>query len=301
MEKTFKRGSHVGLQTAWDLGKIIFPITFIVSILKYTPVIPWVVGVCEPIMKWVGLPGEAAIPFVLANFLSLYAGIGAVLSLDLTVKEVFILAIMISFSHNLFIESAVAIKVGIRLSVVLLVRLGLAIVAAYVIHIFWQGGEQAARYGLMSSVDSAISGWPSLLMHAFQTAFIGVFQLVIIIFPLMIFIQWMKDSHALAMFSHWMKPFTKLLALSANTSTALGAGLLFGLAFGAGVIIQQYKEEVIAKKDMTLLFIFLVACHAIIEDTIIFIPLGISVITLFLIRFIVAVLLTMLVSFMWHD
>jgi hypothetical protein len=44
--------------------------------------------------------GEAAIPLVLANLLNLYAGIGAILSLELTIKEVFILAIMMSFSHH---------------------------------------------------------------------------------------------------------------------------------------------------------------------------------------------------------
>ena len=58
-------------------------------------------------MGLLGLRGETAIPLVLGNALNLYAGIAGILSLDLTVKEVFILATMLSFSHNIFIETGV--------------------------------------------------------------------------------------------------------------------------------------------------------------------------------------------------
>lgn len=51
---------------------------------------------------------------------------------------------------------------------------------------------------------------------------------------------------------------------------------------------------------MTLAFIFLVACHAVIEDTLIFVPLGISVLPLFLIRLGIAILLTLAVGFIWN-
>lgn len=86
-----------------------------------------------------------------------------------------------------------------------------------------------------------------------------------------------------------------------NTSTTLAAGLVFGLAFGAGVMIQAVKEDGVSKKDATLAFIFLVACHAVIEDTLIFIPLGIPILPLFLIRLVTAILLTMFVAVVWRQ
>jgi spore maturation protein SpmB len=87
---TIKRGLVVGLQTSWTLGKVIFPVTLIVTLLRYTPILDWVIQVISPVMSWFGLSGDAAIPLVLGNFLNLYAAIGAILTLDLTVKEVFI-------------------------------------------------------------------------------------------------------------------------------------------------------------------------------------------------------------------
>ncbi|WP_026672317.1 nucleoside recognition domain-containing protein [Alkalihalobacterium bogoriense] len=296
-----KRGLVVGLQTTWTLGKIIFPITLIITILGYTPVLSWVANLLTPIMGWIGLPGEAAIPLVLGNVLNLYAAIGAILTMDLTVKEVFILAVMLSFSHNLFVESAVAAKVGIRMSVVLLVRLGLAFFSALMIHWFWQGGTELAQYGFVPSASAEeITGWAAIAWQGVQSATIGILQLAAIVIPLMIFVQIMKELQWLKVFSKWMAPFTKMLGIKENTSTTLASGLMFGLAFGAGVMIQAAKEDGVSKKDLYLVFIFLVACHAVIEDTLIFIPLGIPVWPLLLVRLVTAILLTMLVAAIWN-
>lgn len=120
-----KKGLMAGLKTTWTLGKVIFPVTLIVALLQHTPVLPWVIKLITPLMNLIGLSGDAAIPLVLGNFLNLYAGIGAILTLDLTVKEVFIIAVMLSFSHNMLIETGVALKVGVKLWVVLTVfRIG---------------------------------------------------------------------------------------------------------------------------------------------------------------------------------
>ena len=70
--------------------------------------------------------------------------------MELTVKEVFILATMLSFSHNIFIETGVALRVGVKLWVVLVVRFGLAILSAVIINLVWQGGGEVAKYGALN-------------------------------------------------------------------------------------------------------------------------------------------------------
>lgn len=295
-----KKGMLVGLKTTWTLGKIIFPVTLIVAILRHTPVLPWIIKLITPLMNLIGLSGDAAIPIVLGNLLNLYAGIGAILSLDLTVKEVFIIAVMLSFSHNLLIESSVAVKVGVKLWIMIAVRLGLAIISAIIIHLVWHGGSEIAKYGMIPAKEEQLSGWGSILLDAFQKAGLGIFQLAIIVIPLMVVIQFLKDLNWLAVFSKWMAPVTRLLGMKENTSTTLAAGLLFGLALGAGVMIAAVKEDGVSKKDATLAFIFLVACHAVVEDTLIFVPLGIPVLPLLLIRLGVAILLTLIVSLIWN-
>lgn len=299
--ETLRKGLKTGLWTTWVLGKVIFPVTLIVTVLSFTPVIEWVTIICKPLMGWIGLPGEAAIPLVLANFLNLYAGIGAILTMDLTVKEVLILALMMSFSHNLLIETAVSTKVGVKASVVVAIRLGLALFSALFIHYLWQGGDSPAQYGLIPSTNKEeVEGLLSILLYGMKTAGMGILQLAMIVIPLMVFIQWMKDIKVIDLFTKWMRPITKSLGLAPNTATTLLAGLLFGLAYGAGVIIQAVKEDHVAKKDIYLVFVFLAACHAVIEDTLIFIPLGIPVWILLVFRLVTAIILTIIVAYMWR-
>lgn len=300
MVGTVKRGLLQGLQVSWSLGKIIFPVTFVVMVLQHTPVLPALIKMLNPVMGLLGLPGEAAMPLVLGNTLNLYAGIGAIVSFDFTVKEVFILAVMLSFSHNLLIESSVAAKVGVSWWLISGIRVALALFSAFIINLVWQGGSESAQYGFISSTDVVLDGWLDIGLYGIQTALIAVVQLSLVIFPLMLAMQFLREKGWLTALSNRFAPFTKFLGMEKNTSMTLVTGLTIGLAFGAGVMIQAVKEDGVSRKDTILALIFLVSCHAVIEDTVVFIPLGIPVWPLLVIRLSVAILLTMTIAFIWR-
>ncbi|MFF5995266.1 nucleoside recognition domain-containing protein [Lysinibacillus sp. KU-BSD001] len=300
MGETLKKGMLAGLQTAWKLSKFIFPITFIVTLLQFTPVLPWIVDMIAPFMRIFGLPGEAAIPLVLGTTLNLYSGIAGILSLELTVKEVFTLAVMLSFAHSMFIETAVALRVGVKLWVVLVVRFGLAFLSAITINLFWDGGSEIAKYGMMPEMTANPDGWGAILLLGLEKASYGILQLIIIVLPLMIIVQFLRDYGYMTKFSTRLAPFTKVIGVKPNASMTLVTGLVIGLAYGAGVMIQAVEEDGVSKKDATLAFIFLVACHAVVEDTLIFVPLGIPVLPLLAIRVVTAFILTIVVAYVWR-
>ncbi|QDP41244.1 nucleoside recognition domain-containing protein [Radiobacillus deserti] len=301
MGQIWKRGLKAGLDLTWTLGKVIFPVTLIVSILEHTPVLQWIIDFLTPFMKLIGLPGEAAVPIVLGNLLNLYAGIGAIVSFEFSVKEVFIMAIMLSFCHNLIIESTVASKVGVKWWIVIGVRIMLAFVSASLIHLFWNGGGEAAQYGFISKGDAVPEGWLAIGVDGLQTAFMGIVQLAVIVIPLMVAMQFFRELGWMESVSKQLTPFTKFLGMNKNTSMTLAAGLTLGLAYGAGLMIQAVKEDGVSRKDMTLALIFLVSCHAVIEDTVVFIPLGIPVLPLLFIRLVTAILLTALIAWIWKK
>ncbi|GIN11991.1 putative membrane protein YvoD [Shouchella clausii] len=296
-----KRGLLSGLSTTWTLGKIIFPVTLVVTLLGYTPLLDWLAKLIAPLMGLIGLPGEAAIPLVIGNVLNLYAGIGAILTFDFTVKEVFILAIMLSFSHNLIIESAVATKVGVRVSVIVAVRIFLAVAAAFIINLVWSGGSEQAVYGLASTQAPQATGVMGMVADGLWTAFLGVVQLAAIVIPLMLVVQIMRERNWLAVISKSLAPLTRLIGVGENTAVTLASGLTIGLAYGAGVMIDAVKEDRVKKKDLYVVFIFLVACHAVVEDTLVFLVLGIQVWPLLVIRLLTALLLTMVISRLWTQ
>jgi Fe2+ transport system protein B len=269
-------------------------------ILQHTPVLPWIIQQIEPLMGVFGLRGEAAVPLVLGNALNLYAAIAGILSLELTVKEVFILAVMLSFSHNMFIETGIALKVGVKLWVVLLVRFGFAALSAIVVNLVWQGGGEVAVYGLAPPVTTVPDGWIAIVMLGLQKAFWGVVQLAAIAIPLIISIQYLKDYQYLEKFSRRMAPMTRALGIHPNASMTLVTGLVVGLVYGAGVMIRAVKDDGVSRKDATLTFLFLIGCHAVVEDTLLFVPLGIPVWPLLVLRLVTAVIFTMVVAAVWN-
>ncbi|ASF40395.1 hypothetical protein CEH05_15065 [Halobacillus halophilus] len=301
MKGILLRGGRKGLDLTWSLGKVIFPVTLIVTILQFTPVLSWVMDQLEPLMQWIGLSGEAAVPLVLGNFLNLYAGIAAIISFDFTVKEVFIMAVMMSFSHNLLIESTVAKRVGVSWWFVAGIRIGLAFLSAIFINLLWNGGSSAAKYGLTPEKTPDPEGWNEIIWQGLQTAFMGILQLALIVIPLMVFMQYLREKGWLDRFSEWVAPATRFLGMERNTSMTLVAGLTIGLAYGAGLMIQAVEEDGVSKKDMYLALIFLVSCHAVVEDTLIFIPLGIPIWPLLAIRLVTAIVLTATVGFIWNK
>lgn len=129
---TIKRGFMSGVNVTWELGKILVPIYFVVTFLKHTPMLDMIAKAFSPIMGIFGLPGEAAIALVLGNVVNLYASIGAIASLSLTVKELSILAIMLSFSHSLLTETALAKKIGLSGIKIVVVRVGLAAISGVI-------------------------------------------------------------------------------------------------------------------------------------------------------------------------
>ncbi len=124
----------------------------------------------------------------------------------------------------------------------------------------------------------------------------NVIMLVAIIVPLMIGIELLREWRVLDRFAGAAAPVARWLGLSGKAALPLISGIVFGLAYGAGVIIEAAREDGLSRKDCTLLCVFLVACHAVIEDTLLFVPFGVNPVALLGSRILIAVLMTILLS-----
>lgn len=111
---TWQRGIKRGMVTTWELTKVVVPIYMAVTFLKYTPLLHWIARVFAPVMKLLGLPGEASLAIVLGNVLNIYAAIGVITGLNLNHREITIIAVVLLLSHTLFVETAVARRCGLN-------------------------------------------------------------------------------------------------------------------------------------------------------------------------------------------
>ncbi|GAV23327.1 nucleoside recognition domain-containing protein [Carboxydothermus pertinax] len=129
------RGIQKGFNVTYELAKTVVPVYFLITILKYSGILSIISKFFEPVMKLVGLPGEASLIFVIGNVLNLYPTIAAIAALHLTTKQVTIIATMLLLSHNLFVETAVSKKSGVAIGYLVLLRLTAALFSGFLLNI----------------------------------------------------------------------------------------------------------------------------------------------------------------------
>lgn len=127
-------------------------------------------------------------------------------------------------------------------------------------------------------------------------SFDSVIKMATIIIPLMIVMELLKSFNILNIIAEKMQPLSKLLGITNKAVFPLMVGLLVGIAYGAGVIIESAEEGNLSKKDLYILMLFLSICHAVIEDTLLFVALGANLWLLFGIRLASALIITLIVS-----
>ena len=71
-----------------------------------------------------------------------------------------------------------------------------------------------------------------------------------------------------------LKPWLARLGLSPGGLVPLLAGLFLGLLYGAGILLSLSREQGLEDRERLALGVFLVTCHAVVEDTALFMLLG---------------------------
>jgi hypothetical protein len=114
-------------------------------------------------------------------------------------------------------------------------------------------------------------------------------MLLCIILPLSISYEFLKNR----------KPETGRRTFSVFGITHRGiiplvTGIIIGLTYGAGVIIHSIRSSNMKEREAFLILLFLSVCHAMIEDTLIFVVIGANGLVLIGARLFLAILLTYL-------
>lgn len=138
------------------------------------------------------------------------------------------------------------------------------------------------------------------LLEALKEAAVGsiqsIKQIAIIVIPIMLVMEILKDMGLLDRIADWFSPVVRIFGMRKESAFPLVIGIIIGLSYGAGIIFKAAKENKLSKKDLYLITYFLVAAHAVFEDTAIFAALGVSAVLLLATRLAVAAMFTFLAS-----
>jgi hypothetical protein len=133
-----RTGLSAGLRTSWKIIYVSVPLYVGMAMLEGTPVFDFLGRAFAPVMGVFGLPGEAALAFVAAFVLNLYAAIAVIVPLHLTTFQVTQCGLMMGIAHNLVVEGGVLATTGARGWALTLCRLFIACAAGLLLRGLWQ-------------------------------------------------------------------------------------------------------------------------------------------------------------------
>lgn len=112
------------------------------------------------------------------------------------------------------------------------------------------------------------------LLGSLGRALITLGQVAAVIVPLTVAFQVLRDRP-------WVRrklgPYTgslRRLGLGEGAGVGLAAGVVLGIVYGAGILIQESRSGRMTEREIFLLSLFLCTCHAVVEDTLLFVVVG---------------------------
>jgi len=117
-----------------------------------------------------------------------------------------------------------------------------------------------------------------MLLNFFTEATTGSLKNILImasiLIPMMILLEIAREYKILNKVSVKCAPLMRFFGLSEEAAFPLLAGYVFGLAYGAGVIIESAKSGRLTWRDLLLINVHLSIFHSIFEDNALFIAIG---------------------------
>jgi hypothetical protein len=272
-------------KTIWWLLKIILPTSFVVSLLQYFGVINWLSVWLTPVFSLIGLPGESSIVFISSMFLPLYGPIAIIATLPLSIREITILALMCLISHNMIVESAIQKKTGSSFLTMFLVRIFSSFTAAFLLNLMLP--EKIGGNHVMTEAVVHADLW-AMLWHWVQSAGSLVIKIVLIVTGLMMLQNILKEFKILDFLSKTFAPLMAVFGLSKESSFLWFVGQILGLTYGSAVMIDQVEQKAISRKDANLLNYHIAINHSLLEDTLLFVAIGVPVLWITFPRIILA-------------
>lgn len=142
-------------------------------------------------------------------------------------------------------------------------------------------------------------------METLGRALLGALQLslklTLIVVPLVMLFELLRYLPFFRRAGRLSEPLMRGVGLSPAAAVPLFTGIFLGIAYGAGIIIRVSAEKSLGKRELFLMGLFLATCHAVVEDTLIFVAIGGDGVAMLGLRLLLAIGLTALLARWWRT
>ena len=277
--------------------QIIIPISFLTSLLSYSGWMDRIDFLLQPVMSLLNLPSMAALPILVGMLTGIYGGIASMVMLPLTSDQMTLIAVFLLISHNLVQEGIIQAKSGIHPLKATLFRLIASVITVIIVARFLRPDTLT----VMSEGISMAAAQPFVVMlkNWFIASFYLCIKMFVIIMALMILLGIMKSFNIIHHIVRVISPVLKAMGLNQKVGILWITAAVFGIAYGAVVIVEEAKEGNFDRQELEKLHISIGINHSMVEDPALFLTLGLNAFWLWVPRLLTAVLAVHLFT-LWH-
>jgi hypothetical protein len=275
------------LNSAWWMIRIMLPVSLSVMFMQYFGILTYFSKFLTPVFKFIGLPGESAVVFLTSVFLNIYTAIPIIGTLPLDMREISILAIMCLISHNMIFETAVQRKTGSSAIKMIFLRIICSFICAYIFNLLLP--KTSIFHGPNSEIYQ-YKGILNLLEVWFKDSFSISVKVVLIVTSLMFLQSILEEFGIMKILARTCVPLMKPMGLSEKTSFQWIIANTVGLSYGSAIMFDQVESGKLPLRDADLLNHHIGISHSLLEDTLLFVSIGVSAPLIIFPRIVLAIL-----------
>lgn len=283
-------GAQKGRQAFFWMMKIILPVSLLTTLLAWSGWLDRLDFVLTPLMNLLGLPAMAALPLLIGMLTGIYGGIAAMVVLPFDQGQMTLMGIFLLMAHNLIQEGIIQGQSGIHPLKITLFRIVTASITVMIVSP-WLMTPNAG--GLVTSVSTVTGIQPPLLTvlsHWLETTAVICAKIFFIIMAILILLEIAKTFDWIIPIVRFFAPLLKLMGLDQKVGLLWMTAIVFGLAYGGAVIVEEAKAEHLSREELKMLHLSISINHSMIEDPLLFISLGLSAAWLYLPRIVMAII-----------
>ena len=296
-----KRGLKSGLWKGWSgfvwIMKIFIPISFFTSILAWTGWLSRLDFLLQPLMSILSLPAVAALPLLIGALTNIYGGIAVMAVLPFSRDQMTLMAIFLLIAHNLIQEGVVQAKSGIHPLKATMFRLVAATFTVIAVAPFFDitttvMGTTGLYFETPKPIIDAIQEWGLTTLSL-------IIKIFVIIMSILTLLEIMKTFDLIHPMVRLLDPLLKLMGLNQKVGFLWLTAVIFGVAYGGAVIVEEVKSGHLTTEELEELHLSIGINHSLVEDPSLFLSLGLSPFWLWVPRLLMAILAERLLT-LWR-
>ena len=290
MQPLLRDSLRSAFSSALLILKYVVPFYLLADILDHFDLLRHLGFLFAPLTGLLDLPTGAAVALAGGVFINVYAAIALAAPLGLSPYQWTVLGVFIGVCHSMPVESAIMARIGLSWTYSILLRtIGACVAVVPVLllpaSLFGPAAPPAAA-SLPAAVDPTFIG---MLAHSLGGALVLSAKIILLVSLIIVTMDLVKSTR-----------FVQERLARVNTGLSIIVGQLLGITYGASILIREADRGALSREDILFVGTFLMICHAIIEDVLLFVLLGANWLVIVTVRLGAAILISYGVLYLYR-